>query len=1066
MVAHGAVLQPLGTPDHHRPGHPTRPEGERGRGVAGGQSTRRDELGRSPSRDDDVPARRRRARPVDHRHHPVDGRAARVGEDDHAGGPGTGVRPGTARTEQRRHLRIDGSHLHAVPGRRQPAPGTAPAGRVTGSRRRRRRPRPPPAPPCAPPPVAAAGASGRSATRPPVRSPSRPPTRPPDPSPSRGPTASGPSSRSPGPVTGAPARRSSRRPRVPRRCGYACGRGTTSAAGRPAPTHDGSVDGRPGPPPRGSTPAPRRSRPGGAGSRRRSAGCPRSTRAPRSARPSRTTAWTATGAPTPSVSFQSPAGATEENTVPPVSGPSNDGEAIAPGSTGWAPGTTGVPGEARPEGRRASPPPPAGPSTSARCGTHAALANTVMPVPDSTGWRSSWASRAGSRSAGTGYAGGTLLTGDLGGEGRQHDHVADPGRGDQVAHAVGLPLADHVDGVPEIGGGTGTGPVPQPAGVGRTALGGGVGQSAPGVPSPLVQAARVGDPQDPERPVRRLGPHPGHRLPEVVGGQVPAARQGRHQGREGGHGHRQHPDHGDQLAPAELGLGQVPLEGRHPQTDRRRGGRRRRPEEYERIDGQSARPPPSDDPRQHPQEQRDSPEAGGPAEPDPPGEQQRCRRGDQETPGQRRTTDGAGGEAEQLTPGRRPRGRGLESEHRDHPPPRGEHPDEPGQADHEGDQGRSQGQTQRPGRGPHVTEQDRGDDQGDGGHDHDDGRRGHEGDQHGLQHAQGERSTRADRGATPTRPRTPAGPPMDRRTAWRRTAPRRSVRRAPARWTGPGPPGRTGHRHRRSAPPTDREPARCRPGAWRGRPVRPPGRPVGSRTAGATAPFPTPPRGRQPKISTFWASPIDPARMVPSTAVMASPGAAGAVVPTPDGCQPPKNSEKVDDHDGNGVNCPTAGRRPDSTPRDPITTRSAAMSHTATRTWLDTRPASVDLRPGLQRQTLRGRAVGLGRHRGGGRQFVGVGSVEAVLEHATPVGRESGTPPHLEQADLLVAESAPGLQFRPPGPGQWSAGPGSTARPAPRPGRGCGCPPVRPPGPRRPPGGTPGAPPAGGVLRL
>ena len=74
-------------------------------------------------------------------------------------------------------------------------------------------------------------------------------------------------------------------------------------------------------------------------------------------------------------------------------------------------------------------------------------------------------------------------------------------------------------------------------------------------------------------------------------------------------------------------------------------------------------------------------------------------------------------------------------------------------------------------------------------------------------------------------------------------------------------------------------------------------------------------------------------------------GAAGAVVPTPEGCQPVKNWHRVDDQEGKGVNWPSAGRRPVTTPREPMTTTRAAATQTASRTRPLTRPASVSSTP-------------------------------------------------------------------------------------------------------------------------
>jgi len=64
-----------------------------------------------------------------------------------------------------------------------------------------------------------------------------------------------------------------------------------------------------------------------------------------------------------------------------------------------------------------------------------------------------------------------------------------------------------------------------------------------------------------------------------------------------------------------------------------------------------------------------------------------------------------------------------------------------------------------------------------------------------------------------------------------------------------------------------------------------------------------------------------------------------------------------------------------------------------------------------------GTAVRLGRHGRRGRQFIGMGTVEPVLEHPAAVGGQPGTPPDLEQSDLLVTDLPLRLQCRTSGPG-------------------------------------------------
>lgn len=87
--------------------------------------------------------------------------------------------------------------------------------------------------------------------------------------------------------------------------------------------------------------------------------------------------------------------------------------------------------------------------------------------------------------------------------------------------------------------------------------------------------------------------------------------------------------------------------------------------------------------------------------------------------------------------------------------------------------------------------------------------------------------------------------------------------------------------------------------------------------------------------------PMAPSSTVPTTPARARAGVAGAVVPTPEGCQPAKNCETVEVHDGKGVNWPTAGSWPVRTPREPMTSKSATVSQTARRTLAPTRPLSI-----------------------------------------------------------------------------------------------------------------------------
>ena len=88
-----------------------------------------------------------------------------------------------------------------------------------------------------------------------------------------------------------------------------------------------------------------------------------------------------------------------------------------------------------------------------------------------------------------------------------------------------------------------------------------------------------------------------------------------------------------------------------------------------------------------------------------------------------------------------------------------------------------------------------------------------------------------------------------------------------------------------------------------------------------------------------------PSSSVPTRPVTRSPGATGAVVPTPEGCHPVANCERVAVQLGKGTNCPTAGSLPVNTPRVPSSTTTPAISHTVTRTRPLKRPRAGPLVP-------------------------------------------------------------------------------------------------------------------------
>ena len=196
-----------------------------------------------------------------------------------------------------------------------------------------------------------------------------------------------------------------------------------------------------------------------------------------------------------------------------------------------------------------------------------------------------------------------------------------------------------------------------------------------------------------------------------------------------------------------------------------------------------------------PEDQGDRPEPPGPPKPLSAGQHQGDQGGDNESPGQRRGTDGTDGEAQQRPPRRRPRGRGGHAEHDDGPPTRPEHTDHPREADDGGHQGRAEGQPGGPPGWPPLAEHARREKEGHGRQKHDDGRRGDERDQHGLEHARGRR---------------PPGRRSPRPTAGR-VGPRIPSGAVRGRAGGPEQPAPapTGRRRRRPGPPTGRGPARC-----------------------------------------------------------------------------------------------------------------------------------------------------------------------------------------------------------------------------------------------------------------
>ncbi len=94
---------------------------------------------------------------------------------------------------------------------------------------------------------------------------------------------------------------------------------------------------------------------------------------------------------------------------------------------------------------------------------------------------------------------------------------------------------------------------------------------------------------------------------------------------------------------------------------------------------------------------------------------------------------------------------------------------------------------------------------------------------------------------------------------------------------------------------------------------------------------PQAPRGMQPRMRTRCSVPMAPNKRVPVRPTSPKAGEAGAVVPTPDDCQPEKKWCQLVDHDGNGASCPTSGKVPKKRSRVPMAMTTRAMTSASAR---------------------------------------------------------------------------------------------------------------------------------------
>ena len=94
---------------------------------------------------------------------------------------------------------------------------------------------------------------------------------------------------------------------------------------------------------------------------------------------------------------------------------------------------------------------------------------------------------------------------------------------------------------------------------------------------------------------------------------------------------------------------------------------------------------------------------------------------------------------------------------------------------------------------------------------------------------------------------------------------------------------------------------------------------------------PQAPSGMQPSRRTRCNVPMAPKNTVPVRPASPNAGEAGAVVPTPDDCQPEKKWCQLVDHDGSGASCPTSGNVPKKRSRVPMAMTTRATTSASAR---------------------------------------------------------------------------------------------------------------------------------------
>ena len=185
----------------------------------------------------------------------------------------------------------------------------------------------------------------------------------------------------------------------------------------------------------------------------------------------------------------------------------------------------------------------------------------------------------------------------------------------------------------------------------------------------------------------------------------------------------------------------------------------------------------------------------------------------------------------------------------------------------------------------------------------------------------------------------------------------------------------------------------------------------------------------QPSTSTFWVSPIPPNSTVPTAPSTAKAGVAGAVVPTPAGCQPATKWCQVADpargrartgrsgagrrRTGRGSRTRAPRPRPARPPagtggREQPAGGGAGRSGPA-RTGGRGRPARRSRRPrrrpGPTLPVSSGSSDRVGAGQPASRQGTrAVGDLEALVGEPGEVGRQPGAPPQLQPPDLGVGD--------------------------------------------------------------